>query len=225
MSLSSQPELKPPEHDARGEIVATMLAMSTRGLNRGTAGNVSVRHGAGMLITPTGIPAEKLRAADIVLVDGNGTWPPTSLKPSSEWQMHQRLLELRPDAGAVVHCHSRYATILACSGRDIPPIHYMVGVSGGAHVPLAPYEPFGSRELADAVVQTLGRSTRACLMAHHGLIALGATLEQALLIAEQIEEQAAVYWGALLIGGPRLLGEAAMADVLKRLSRYGQDGD
>lgn len=219
MSLSPRPELDPV--DARSRIIATMRAMAARGLNRGTAGNVSVRQGAGMLITPSGIDAEQLAPGDIVAVDAAGAWPATSLKPSSEWRMHHRLLERRADVAAVVHCHSRHATILACAGRDIPAVHYMVGVSGGSRVPLAPYAPFGSRELADIVAETVG-SGRACLMANHGLVTLGATLEQALSIAEQIEEQAAVYWGTLLIGGPRLLDEAAMADVLERLSRYGQ---
>lgn len=206
---------------ARHEIVAVMRAMSTRGLNRGTAGNVSVRQGTGILVTPTGIEAELLTAADIVAIDAQGHWPAGGRVPSSEWQMHHQLLRARPDAMAVVHCHARHATILACAGRSIPAVHYMVGISGASAIPLAPYEPFGSRELADAVVQHMGGGW-ACLMANHGLVALGTDLAHALAVAEQIEEQAAVYFGTLLIGGPRLLDEAQMQDVLVRLSHYGQ---
>jgi L-fuculose-phosphate aldolase len=219
MSLTSYPRLDGEE--TRRQIVATMQAMSTRGLNRGTAGNVSVRTASGMLVTPTGIEAERLLPEDIVPVSWGGEWPATGLLPSSEWQMHHRLLELRPDAEAVVHCHARHATILACAGRSIPPVHYMVGVSGRASVPLAPYAPFGSRELADIVAATVGGGA-ACLMANHGLVTLSASLERALSIAEQIEEQAAVYFGTLQIGGPHLLSDDEMADVLERLSRYGQ---
>jgi L-fuculose-phosphate aldolase len=154
MSQSWQPELD--AQPVQAEIVEVMRAMSARGLNRGTAGNVSVRHGGGFLITPTGIEAEGLAPHDIVFVDGRGEWSASGLKPSSEWQMHQRLLELRADAQAVVHCHSRHATILACAGRAIPAVHYMVGVSGNCSIPLAPYAPFGSRELAEAVASTVG---------------------------------------------------------------------
>jgi L-fuculose-phosphate aldolase len=206
---------------ARREIVEAMRAMSTRGLNRGTAGNVSMRHGAGMLITPSGIESEHLSEDDIVSVDAGGRWPTDGLVPSSEWQMHHHLLARRPDAMAVVHCHSRHATILACAGRAIPAVHYMVGIGGAGSVPLAPYAPFGTAELAEGVVQHMGRGM-ACLMANHGLVTLGKSLAQALMIAEQIEEQAAVYWGTLAIGGPQLLTEPQMDDVLVRLSRYGQ---
>jgi L-fuculose-phosphate aldolase len=206
---------------ARREVIEVMRALSARGLNRGTAGNVSVRHGTGMLITPSGIEAAELSEADIVPIDAQGRWPSAGLKPSSEWQMHHHLLQRRADATAVVHCHSRHATILACAGRSIPAVHYMVGIGGGASVPLAAYEPYGTPELALGVADTMGAGW-ACLMANHGLVTLGTSLAHALLVAEQIEEQAAVYFGTLLIGGPTLLSGEQMADVLQRLAVYGQ---
>jgi L-fuculose-phosphate aldolase len=218
MSASPAPD----DAAARREVIEVMRALSARGLNRGTAGNVSIRRGSGMLITPSGIDAAELAEADIVAVDAAGRWPAGGLKPSSEWQMHQQLLARRPDAMAVVHCHSRHATILACAGRPIPAVHYMVGIAGGASVPLAPYEPFGSHELADGVADTMAGGW-ACLMANHGLVTLGTSLSHALLVAEQIEEQAAVYFGTLLIGGPTLLSAPQMADVLQRLASYGQN--
>ena len=135
--------------------------------------------------------------------------------------MHQQILNRRPDANAVVHCHSRHAAILACAGREIPSMHYMVAVGGGASVPVAPYATFGSVELAEAVVDTLdGRS--AALMANHGQIVVARSLDSALAIAEEIEEQAAVYWGTLAIGGPKLLSGEEMELILQRFRSYGQ---
>ena len=127
----------------------------------------------------------------------------------------------RPDVRAVVHCHARHATILACAGRPIPPMHYMVAVGGKAFVPLAPYATFGTDALACNVVEALDGG-HACLMANHGLIAAADSLEHALAIAEEIEEQAAVYWGTLAIGGPSVLSEAQMAEVFEQFRDYGQ---
>ena len=209
------------EDRLRRRIVETMAAMETRGLNRGTTGNVSARWGGGMLVTPSGIVPEKLTPESIVFVDGSGATRLGSPKPSSEWRMHARIYALRPDANAIVHCHARFATTLACAGKSIPPMHYMVGVSGRPDVPLAPYATFGTAELADNVARVLGGGN-ACLMANHGLIALAANLSRALVIAQEIEEQAAVYWGTLAIGGPTLLSHEQMAENFRQFESYGQ---
>ncbi|HQR91529.1 MAG TPA: class II aldolase/adducin family protein, partial [Caulobacter sp.] len=199
----------------RVRLAQVMKAMDERGLNRGTSGNVSARCGAAMLVTPSGVPASQLTPEQMVLVQPDGSTAPGALKPSSEWRMHQGLLDRRPDINAVVHCHSRHATILACAGRPIPAVHYMVAVSGGTSVPVAPYATFGSSELAEAVVEALdGRY--AALMANHGQIVVAPSLDFALAIAEEIEEQAAVYWGTLAIGGPTLLAEDEMHTILQR---------
>jgi L-fuculose-phosphate aldolase len=209
------------EETLRHDIVSVMRAMEARGLNRGTSGNVSARLGAGMLITPSGVPADALTPDSIVLMatdrepDGGGP------RPSSEWRMHGGLYDARADCEAVVHCHSRHATILACAGLTIPPLHYMVGVSGKSVIPLAPYASFGTRELAVGVAAAMDGGL-ACLMANHGQITIGRTLARALAIAEEVEEQAAVYWGTLQIGGPKLLNEAQMADIFQRFRDYGQ---
>jgi L-fuculose-phosphate aldolase len=209
------------ENTLREQIVRTMRAMAAHGLNRGTSGNVSARCGTGLLITPSGVVPEELTPDNIVLLDADGTAKPGSLKPSSEWQMHQGILAGRSDVNAVVHCHSRYATTLACAGKPVPAVHYMVGVSGGSSIPVAPYASFGSTELARGVVEALdGRY--ACLMANHGQIAVAPSLAFALLIAEELEEQSAVYWGTLAIGGPVLLSEEQMADIMVRFRSYGQ---
>jgi L-fuculose-phosphate aldolase len=205
----------------RQRMAEVMRAMDERGLNRGTSGNVSARCGEAMLVTPSGVPASRLTAEHMVLIQPDGSTAPGALKPSSEWRMHQGLLDRRSDVGAVVHCHSRHATILACANKPIPAVHYMVAVSGGTSVPVAPYATFGSEELAQAVVETLdGRY--AALMANHGQIVVAPSLDFALAIAEEIEEQAAVYWGTLAIGGPTLLVEEEMHVILQRFKSYGQ---
>lgn len=209
------------EAKLRARMVEVMRAMDARGLNRGTSGNVSARLGDGMLVTPSGVTPERLTPEAMVFVAADDAIPEGQLRPSSEWRMHMQILRRRRDVGGVVHCHSRHATILACAGRPIPAVHYMVGVSGGASVPVAPYAAFGSEELADAVVAALdGRN--AALMANHGQIAVAPGLGQALAIAEEVEEQAAVYWGCLAIGGPNLLSDSQMDEILARFRAYGQ---
>lgn len=209
------------EAGLRTAMVEAMQSLDARGLNRGTSGNVSVRLGDAMLVTPSGVPPARLTPDAMVRVEADGSVAAGQLKPSSEWRMHWRLLARRPDAGAVVHCHSRHATILACAGLPIPAVHYMVGVSGAASVPVAPYAVFGSEALADAVADVLGQG-RAALMANHGQVVVAARLGHALLIAEEIEEQAAIHWGALAIGGPKLLSDGQMAEVLERFGSYWQ---
>ena len=205
----------------RAGIVAVMQGMEARGLNRGTSGNVSARYADGMLVTPSGVAPDAMTPEMIVKLDAAGMPAAGALRPSSEWQMHFGILQRRPDVNAVVHCHSRHATILACAGKPIPPVHYMVSVSGKATVPLAPYETFGTPALAEIVADTLDGGY-ACLMANHGLVAVAPTLRQALAIAEDIEEQAAVYCGTLAIGGPSLLSVDQMAAIFRQFESYGQ---
>lgn len=209
------------EAEARQQLVDAMRTLDARGLNRGTSGNISVRFGSGMFVTPSGVTPDRLTPELMVFVDGDGTVAQGSARPSSEWRMHMGLYQRRADANAIVHCHARYSTILACAHREIPPLHYMVAVSGAANVPVAPYATFGSEALADGVAETLdGRY--ACLMANHGLIALAPALPLAMAIAEEIEEQAAVYCGTLSLGGPKLLEEAEMERIIGAFRQYGQ---
>ena len=135
---------QPTELEARASLVRIMRAMDAKGLNRGTSGNVSMRWGEGLLVTPSGVVPDDLTPESIVLLDADGRAPAGALKPSSEWRMHAGILARRPDARAVVHCHARYATILACARKPIPAVHYMVGVSGGSSVPVAPFVDISS---------------------------------------------------------------------------------
>ena len=207
--------MRPDDASLREGLVDVMQAMAARGLNRGTSGNVSARLGDGLLVTPSGVAPERLTPETMVALDAEGRPASGALKPSSEWRMHHGLYARRPDVQAVVHCHARHATILACAGRPIPAMHYMVAVGGKAHVPLAPYATFGTDALAQAVADALDGGY-ACLMANHGLIAASTSLERALAIAEEVEEQAAVYWGTLAIGGPNLLSAGQMAEVVEQ---------
>lgn len=213
---------KAKELKARRAVVKTALAMSRSGLSPGRSGNVSCRWKGGMLITPTGMAYEEIGPRDIVFVDGKGEVPDKkSKKPSSEWRFHLAAYRARPDMSAVVHTHSLNATVLACAGKPIPAFHYMVAVAGGSDIPLVPYDTFGTKELAQHVAKGLSHRT-ACLMANHGQIATGETLEAALELAGEVEVLATQYCKVLTLGEPILLGADEMARVLKRFKTYGQ---
>jgi L-fuculose-phosphate aldolase len=216
---TESPHLPPSE--ARAALVTIMRRMHAAGLNRGTSGNASIRVPGGMVVTPSGIPPDDLTPETMVFVDAGGTPDPAGLRPSSEFRMHHHIQRGRPDAGAVVHCHSRYATILACCGRGIEPIHYMILVARSQGVKVARYATFGTEALADEVVATMGGGS-ACLMANHGQVTIGHTWQQALAIAEEVEEQAAITYGALMLGGGNMLTQDQLADSENQFRSYGQ---
>ena len=205
----------------RQEIIDTALALSREGLSPGTSGNVSARLGEGLLITPTGMAYDDLIPEDIVFIENDGTPQMGARKPSSEWRFHLSAYAVRESARAIVHAHSRFATALACAHKSIPAFHYMVAVAGGDDIPLADYATFGTSELADAVATAL-KGRKACLMANHGQIACGETLEGALALAHEVEALAAQYAAVLQIGKPHILGDEEMSRVLKRFESYGQ---
>lgn len=205
----------------RHDIIRQCRAMVAADLIRGTSGNVSMRVGEGYLITPTGIPYDRLVPEEIVLMGLDGRYE-GSIKPSSEWQFHQNVLSHRPDINAVVHTHSSHATAIAVMEKDIPPLHYMVAAAGVSHIPCAPYATFGSRALADHVTKAMAVS-RACLLAHHGVIAGHATLAEAVALAATVEEMARLYVLCLSTGRePPLLTDGEMADALAAFTGYGQ---
>ncbi len=207
--------------ESRQAIVDTLVALGNKNLNKGTSGNVSASTGAGMLITPTGVAPELLRAEHIVHMSLNGQVDEGQLTPSSEWQMHADIYRGKPEVSAVVHCHSPYATILACARKSIPAMHYMVAAAGSYGIPLADYATFGSKALSTANLEALSGSM-ACLLANHGQLAVGSDLGGALKLTELVEEQAHCYWGTLAIGGPVLLEKDEMDEVLSAFVSYGQ---
>lgn len=211
------------EAELRLELVRVARAMNAAGINQGTSGNLSVRCGDGLLITPSSLPYERMGADDVVRLGFDGHWQ-GSRRPSSEWRLHADLLARRPDAQAVVHCHSVHATALACHGLAIPGFHYMVVVAGGASIRCAPYATFGTQALSDLALAAL-EDRQACLLAQHGQVAMGASPEGALRLAIEVETLARMYLQARLLGEPPRLPEDELARVAERMRalHYGRD--
>ena len=173
------------ELQLRKQIIATALAMNTPGINRGTSGNVSARWKSGCLITPSGLRYEDTRPSDIVFVDSRGN-ASGKRPPSSEWRFHHDIYRSRTDTCAVVHTHSSFATSLACLGKDVPAFHYMIAVAGGDSIRCAPYATFGTQQLSTNALKALN-NRKACLLANHGMIATGKTLDDALALTVEVE--------------------------------------
>ncbi|SAK44698.1 L-fuculose-phosphate aldolase [Caballeronia ptereochthonis] len=212
------------ERALRRAIVDTSLEMERLGINQGTSGNVSARYRDGFLITPSGVPARELGEAAIVWLPLDITDDAELLRverPSSEWRMHRDILRARTDVHAVVHTHSIAATALAIHGRDIPALHYMVAAAGGKSIRCAPYAVFGSQQLSDHALAAL-EDRRACLLAHHGVIALGTDLGRAVWLAHEVEVLAKQYLLALQIGAPPVLSDEQMDEVLEKFKTYGR---
>jgi len=204
----------------REAMIATCRRMNASGLNQGTSGNLSVRVEDGFLLTPTGMDYDALVPEDMVLMRFDGSHEGRRL-PSSEWQLHRDILAARPEAGAVLHVHSMFCTTLACLRRGIPAFHYMISAAGGPDVRCAPYATFGTEELARNTLAAL-EGRKACLLANHGMVALGRDLASAFKLAVEVETLAAMYWRALQVGEPVLLDDAEMARVLEKFKTYGQ---
>ena len=204
----------------RERLIDAAREMNRRGINQGTSGNLSVRHGEGMLITPSGLPYDRLEAGDIVMVEDSGEYA-GSRKPSSEWRIHRDVYRARTDAGAILHAHPVHCAALACLGRPIPAFHYMVAIAGGRDIRCSPYATFGSQELSDQVLIAL-RDRRACLMANHGLLCLAGDLVGALALAVEIEQLARTYLQCLSVGDPTILEDAEMERVLTKFENYGK---
>ena len=208
----------------RQELVAVARRMNASGINQGTSGNLSLRIPGGLLITPSSLPYEQMEPADLVAIDLQGrplpdatpaagtVSAPVLRRPSSEWRLHADILASRPELQAVLHCHSVHATALACHGRDIPPFHYMTAVAGGDDIRCAPYATFGTAELSQLAVEAL-RDRLACLLAQHGQVAVGTSLDQALRIAIEVETLARMYLQAMQLGEPPRLSAEQMAAV------------
>jgi L-fuculose-phosphate aldolase len=141
--------------------------------------------------------------------------------PSTEWRMHMDIFKARPEAHAIVHTHSIYATALSTLRKDIPPFHYMIGVTGGSTLRVSDYAEFGTQALSDTMLVAL-KDRAACLLANHGQIAFGPNLDKALWLAGEIETLCQQYWAASLAGKPLILTDAQMKTVLARFKTYGK---
>lgn len=206
--------------DPRADLIATACRIAEAGLNRGTAGNLSVCAEGGFWITPSGMQYEDLVPDDVPFISRDGA-SRGRRAPSSEWRIHRDLYLARPDVEAVVHAHSPFAVAVSCLRREIPAFHYMVARFGGSTVPCSGYATFGTQALSDRVLEALvGR--QGCLMANHGMIVIGRSLADAAARGVELEDLCAHYWRACALGNPVVLPEAEMAVVLTRLMGYGQ---
>lgn len=205
----------------RLSIIDAAARLEKLGLNKGTAGNISIRWNDGFLITPSGMPPHRLRPEDIVAVDMDGASQGLR-KPSSEWRFHRDIYAARPEINAVVHGHPPFCVALAVLHKPIPPYHYMVAKAGGRDIRCAPYASFGTQALSDfAMIALEGR--KACLLGNHGMIATGTSLDGAMALAVEVEELAEGYWRALQLGEPILLSDEEMASTVERFAAYGEN--
>ncbi|MBU6286175.1 MAG: class II aldolase [Betaproteobacteria bacterium] len=221
------------EVQARQALIGQALSLNRLGINHGKSGNVSLRwdrsnkvQGEGLLITPSGLAYENLEPQDLVWISLQDD-PPRfdgDLKASSEWRMHRDLLRARPECRAVVHTHSLYASALSCMPKvqqeGIPAFHYMVATSHANRIACARYARFGSEDLSQAMLEALQAHARACLLAHHGVIAAGEDLASALALAQEVEALAMMYSQCLALGGPAILSEQAMQAVHQAFVGY-----
>ena len=203
----------------REQLLDTTRKLSETGLNRGTSGNVSVRDGDGFLVTPSGMTVDAMTPHDMVQMSFDGQHH-GDRAPSSEWRFHRDILASRPEVNAVVHTHSMFATTIACLRKDVPPLHYMMALFGGDSIRCAPYALFGSQALSDVALLAL-QDRKACLLANHGMIALGRDLDTAFAVSVEVETLCEQYWRTLQVGGPVLLSEQEMREAMQQFKGYG----
>jgi L-fuculose-phosphate aldolase len=209
------------ERELREAIIAKCRWMNASGLNQGTSGNISVHYEDRMLITPSAIPYDAMKPemiASMALDGPYGEWT-GPLQPSTEWRFHLDILLARPDVGSVVHTHSTYATVLAIARKSIPACHYMMAAFGGNDIRCAGYARYGTKELSELALAALeGRN--GCLLANHGMIAVGANLDKAMWLAVELETIARQYYLSLALG-PHVLNEQEIAETARGFATYG----
>jgi L-fuculose-phosphate aldolase len=205
-------------------IVDAVRKLCALGLNRNSSGNCSIRTEYGFCITPSGASADSLSEHSLVKMRVKSGevdfFEHSTQKPSSEWRFHHDIYAQRPEVQAIIHTHSPFATTLACLHRDIPAFHYMIALAGGTNIRCAPYALFGTQELSNLTIEAL-HGRKACLLANHGMIAIGSSLEDAMRVAIEVESLAEQYWRVLQIGEPKLLTDLQMAEVLEKFKTYG----
>jgi len=206
------------EQESRQQLLAASRRLVELGLNRGTAGNASVRLGDGMLITPSALPVSDMTTDSMVRMDLEGKVLQGG-KPSSEWRFHRDIFVARPEIGAVLHMHSTFATTIACLGKDVPAVHYHIAIAGGDSIRCMPYTIFGEQNLSDLALEAL-HDRKACLLGNHGMIALGKDLADALSVAQEVEYLCEIYWRTLQAGTPQILTAQQMHAVKEKFVEY-----
>jgi L-fuculose-phosphate aldolase len=206
------------EEGLRLQLLDISRQLLDLGLNRGTSGNAAVRYGDEILITPSAMAVANMTPADMVRMDLNGN-ALCGGKPTSEWRFHRDILANRPDVNAVIHTHSAFATTLACLREDVPAVHYMIAAAGGNMIRCTPYALFGEQTLSDYALSAL-EGRKACLLANHGMIALGSDLADALTVAVEVEFLCELYWRTLQAGEPYILTPRQMHEVQEKFADY-----
>ncbi|EGO96750.1 MULTISPECIES: class II aldolase/adducin family protein [Acidiphilium] len=208
--------------DLRKSLVDACRRMNALGINQGTSGNISIRSGNTMLISPSATPYDQMQPETVatMAVDGEyGAWD-GPLRPSTEWRFHLDIMRARPEVNAIVHTHATFATILAIARKDIPACHYMIAAFGGYDVRCAPYATFGTKDLSNHAIAAL-EGRMGCLLANHGMIVLGENLDKAMWRAIELETIARQYYHALLLGNPYILSNTNIDDTLAKFADYG----
>jgi L-fuculose-phosphate aldolase len=210
------------EKDLRLAIVAQSRALNGSELNLGTAGNISVRLGDKLLITPSAVPYAQLRPEMIAAMPVAGEYGAWSgpMKPSSEWRFHLDIMRARPDVGAIVHFHPPYGCALAMLHKPILAAHYMIALFGGPIVKCTKYAPYGTKELSDLAVEGLG-DRHAVLLGNHGALTTAATLVGAMHRAAELEHLARMYHMAICAGRPAILSDEEVMQTVERFKSYG----
>ena len=208
--------------DERNSIVKFGKKMLSSQLTTGSGGNLSIfnRQQGLIAINPSGADYLAMKPEDVVVVSPKGEIVDGKYKPSSELRFHLALYQKRVEVNAVVHTHQVYATTVACMNWELPAVHYLVGFSGNK-VPLAKYATFGTQELSDNIVTTIGKYN-ACLMANHGIVTVGQDLGSAFATAEELELVSRIYCLGKSIGEPVILSDTEMERVVNKFSTYGK---
>ncbi|WP_129113775.1 class II aldolase/adducin family protein [Halegenticoccus tardaugens] len=207
------------ERERVGQLGREMLA---QGLTRGTGGNVSVRSGDGVAISPSGVPYEDVTPETVPVVDLDGNRLRGDLKPSSETPMHAILYRSRDDVGGIVHTHSPYASTFASLNEPIPASHYLIAYVG-TEIPVAGYEPPGTEALGGLAAEAMGEDCDAVLLKNHGVVAVGSTGADALEVAQMVEYCARIHYQAISVGEPEILPDDSVRDLRKMFTEsYGQ---
>ncbi|GAA2462052.1 class II aldolase/adducin family protein [Streptomyces macrosporus] len=207
-------------HDAWRELVDTARRTVADGLVVGTSGNVSVRVGDTVLVTPSGVPYDRLGPDDLCAVDLDGRRVAGESAPTSELPMHLAVYRAT-DAAAIVHTHAVHATAVSTLVEELPAIHYMTAALGGP-VRVAPYATYGSEELAAHALEAL-RDRTGCLLRNHGTIVYGDSLRRAYDDTAQLEWMCRVWLAAASVPGrtPTLLPPEELDRVAEKLRDHG----
>jgi L-fuculose-phosphate aldolase len=203
-------------------IVAYGKKLIASGLTRGTGGNLSIcsRENSLAAISPSGLDYFETKPEDVPVVDLSGLVVDGSRKPSSELPFHLIFYKKREDISSVVHTHSVHATTLACLGLELPAVHYLIGFAGSS-VRCAPYATYGTDALARSALDSM-EGRKAVLLANHGLIAGGTTIQEAFQIAESVEFCAELYSRCRAMGQPLVLSADAMNIIIDKFKTYGK---